>query len=38
MFHICDTYIYLNFYTRLYLQLHEWLLLDLEVVNANVNQ
>ena len=35
MFHVCDTYKCMNFYTRVNLQLYEWLLLDLEEVNAN---
>ena len=33
-----DTYIYMSFYTRVYLQIYEWLLLDAEEVNANVIQ
>ena len=38
MFHICDTYLYMSFYTRVNLQKYEWLLLDLEKVNDNVIQ
>ena len=29
---------YMSFYTRVFLQLYEWILLDLEEVNADVIQ
>ena len=32
MFHICDTYIYKSFYTRVHLQIYEWFLFHLEEI------